>query len=190
MENINIPEELLGGKRKDYLNLDELFMASAVIAAARSKDPSSQVGACLSGSDNRILSLGYNGTPNNWDDDKFPWEREAEDHNYTKYPYVIHSEMNAILNYKGDHKDLVGATCYVTLFPCSNCAKFLAQAGIKKIVYLSNKYENTPDDIAAKTCLKACGVTYEQFPEELQRDLLVSLRPNMGVKEIEKEKVR
>ena len=188
MENYEIPEKLLGGKRKDYLSPDELFMASAVIAASRSKDPSSQVGACIAGSDNRILSLGYNGTPNSWDDDKFPWNRDEENPNHNKYPYVIHSEMNALLNYKGDNKDLIGATCYVTLFPCSNCAKFLAQAGIKRVVYLSDKYENTPDDVASKTCLKACGVVYEKFPEELQRDLLVSLRPEVGVKEIEESK--
>ena len=191
MKKYEIPEEFLGDKRTDYLNSDELFMASAVIAAARSKDPSSQVGSCIAGADHRILALGYNGTPNSWDDDKFPWGREAEDHNHTKYPYVIHSEMNALLNYKGDNKDLIGATCYVTLFPCSNCAKFLAQAGIKRVVYLSDKYIDTADNIAAKTCLKACGVIFEEFPKELQRDLLVSLKPDTGVNEItEKVKVR
>ena len=177
----NIPKKLLGGKRKDYLSWDEAFMLSAVVSSGRSKDPSSQVGACIVGKDHRILSLGYNGAPNNWDDKDFPWERSANDHNHTKYPYVIHGDMNALLNYNGDSKDLMGATAYVTLFPCSNCAKFLAQAGIKRIVYLSDKYKDTDDNIAAKICLDNCQVTYEEFPKELQRDIIVSLLPDKGI---------
>ena len=154
----NIPKEHLGHKRINYSSWDENFMLHAVVASARSKDPSSQVGACIVGSNNRILSLGYNGAPNSWEDDLFPWDREAKDENHTKYPYVIHGEMNALLNYKGDNKDLVGSTVYVTLFPCSNCAKCLAQAGIKRVVYLSDKYKDTKDNIAAKTCFEYCGI--------------------------------
>ncbi len=184
----NIPKEHLGHKRINYSSWDENFMLHAVVASARSKDPSSQVGACIVGSNNRILSLGYNGAPNSWEDDLFPWDREAKDENHTKYPYVIHGEMNALLNYKGDNKDLVGSTVYVTLFPCSNCAKCLAQAGIKRVVYLSDKYKDTKDNIAAKTCFEYCGIEYEEFPKELQRDLLVSLRANIGVVEVEKGK--
>ncbi len=180
-----IPEEFLKGKREDYLSWDETFMLSAVVSSARSKDPSSQVGACIVGSDNRILSLGYNGSPNSWDDNKFPWLRENEDFNYTKYPYVIHGEMNALLNYKGDMRELVGSTLYVTLFPCSNCAKFMAQAGVKRIVYLSDKYDGTPDNTAAKTCLINCGIEFTEFPRKLQRKLLVSLKPDEGIKEAE-----
>ena len=183
-----IPKEYLGNKRKNYSSWDENFMMHAVVASMRSKDPNSQVGACIVGSNNRILSLGYNGAPNSWDDNSFPWGREAKDGNYTKYPYVIHGEMNALLNYKGDNKDLIGSTVYVTLFPCSNCAKCLAQAGIKRIVYLSDKYKDTMDNIAAKTCFEYCDIKYEEFPKELQRDLLVSLRANVGVKEIEESK--
>ena len=185
-----IPKEYLGHKRINYSSWDENFMLHAVVASARSKDPSSQVGACIVGSNNRILSLGYNGAPNSWDDNEFPWEREAEDENYIKYPYVIHGEMNALLNYKGDNKDLVGSTVYVTLFPCSNCAKCLAQAGIKRVVYLSDKYKDTKDNIAAKTCFNYCGVEYEELPKELQRDLLVSLKANIGVKEIEEKRIK
>lgn len=180
-DNYDIPKEFLGGKREDYLSWDEMFMLSAVVSSARSKDPSSQVGACIVGSDNRILSLGYNGSPNDWNDSEFPWSRSNEDENHTKYPYVIHGEMNALLNYKGDNKDLVGATVYVTLFPCSNCAKFLAQAGIKRIVYLSDKYKGTKDNVASKICLTACGVKFEEFPKELQRKLLISLMPDEGI---------
>lgn len=182
-EKYEIPKEYFGDKRKDYLSWDETFMLSAVVTSARSKDPSSQVGACIVGDDNRILSLGYNGSPNSWDDNEFPWQRENENYNYTKYPYVIHAEMNALLNYKGDNKDLVGSTVYVTLFPCSNCAKFLAQAGVKKVIYLSDKYKDTPDNIASKICLRSCGIEFEEFPKELQRDLVISLSPNEGVKE-------
>jgi len=187
-DEYKIPKKYLGGKRKKYSSWDENFMLHAVVASARSKDPSSQVGACIVGSNNRILSLGYNGAPNSWDDKDFPWERTAESPIYTKYPYVIHGEMNALLNYKGDNKDLEGATVYVTLFPCQNCAKFLAQAGIKRVVYLSDKYKGTEDNIAAKTCFNYCGVQYEEFNKELQRDLLVSLRANIGIKEIEEDK--
>lgn len=180
-----IPEENLNGKRENYLSWDETFMLSAVVSSARSKDPSSQVGACIVGEDNRILSLGYNGSPNRWSDDKFPWQRSNENYNYTKYPYVIHAEMNALLNYKGDNKSLAGSTVYVTLFPCSNCAKFLAQAGVKRIVYLSDKYKDTEDNIASKICLNSCGIKCEEFPKKLQRNLLVSLIPDKGIKEIE-----
>ena len=183
MSEIQIPKDLLGKKRKKYLSWDETFMLSAVVSSGRSKDPSSQVGACIVGKDNRILALGYNGAPNNWDDKNFPWEREATCTEHTKYPYVIHAEMNALLNYKGDNKDLLGSTVYVTMFPCSNCAKFLAQAGVKRIVYLSDKYKDTSDIKASKICLDNCSVSYEEFPKELQRDVLVSLLPDIGIKE-------
>lgn len=188
-EKYSIPKENFGGKREKYSSWDETFMLSAVVSSSRSKDPSSQVGACIVGKDNRILSLGYNGAPNSWNDDEFPWQRSHENFNYTKYPYVIHAEMNALLNYKGDNKDLNGATVYVTLFPCSNCAKFLAQAGVKRVVYLSDKYKDTEDNIASKICLKSCGIEFEEFPKELQRELLVSLIPDEGIKELESAKV-
>ena len=185
-KNYDIPSENIGGKRENYLSWDETFMLSAVVSSARSKDPSSQVGACIVGKDNRILSLGYNGAPNCWNDDNFPWQRSHENFNYTKYPYVIHAEMNALLNYKGDNKDLIGSTVYVTLFPCSNCAKFLAQAGVKRIVYLSDKYKDTDDNTASKICLKSCDISFEEFPKKLQKELVVSLLPDEGVKELNK----
>ena len=128
-------------KRKDYLSWDQFFMGVAKLAAGRSKDPSTQVGACIVDKTNRILSIGYNGTPNGFDDDVFPWARDGEELE-TKYPYVCHAELNAILNYRGPRKDLQGATIYVDLFPCNECAKLIIQAGIKRIVYLSDKYKN------------------------------------------------
>lgn len=172
-----IGEEYLGRKREEVLSWDESFMLHAVVASGRSKDPNSQVGACIVGANNRILSLGYNGAPNSWNDEKFPWDRNHEDPKLNKYPYVIHAEMNAILNYKGDNKDLEGATVYVTLFPCHECAKCLAQAGIKKVVYLSDKYKDTDDNIMSKTCLDYCGVEYKQIDEEKQKEYEVSLVP-------------
>lgn len=182
-KNFEIPSQYLKGKRENYSSWDETFMLHAVVAANRSKDPSSQVGAILVGEKNRILSLGYNGAPNSWDDDNFPWLREADTVSNTKYPYVIHAETNAILNFKGDNKDLEGATVYTTLYPCQNCAKFLAQAGIKRVVYLSNKYEGTQDNVAAATCFNYCGIKVEEFPKRLQRKLTISLIPEEGVKE-------
>ncbi len=170
-----IPDDNLGHKRKNALSWDESFMLHAVVASGRSKDPNSQVGACIVGNNNRILSLGYNGAPNMWDDDLFPWDRDNEEEKNNKYPYVIHAEMNALLNYKGDNKDLNGATAYVTLFPCHECAKCLSQAGIKRIVYLSDKYLDTDDNIMSKTCLEYCGIEYEQLDKTKQNEYLISL---------------
>ena len=114
-------------KRKNYIGWDEYFMSIAKLSAMRSKDPSTQVGACIVSNDNRILSIGYNGAPNGFDDEKFPWAREGESLN-TKYPYVCHAELNAILNYRGSKKDLEDAKIYVDLFPCNECAKVIIQS--------------------------------------------------------------
>ena len=124
-------------KREDYLNWEEYFMAVAKLTAMRSKDPNTQVGACIVGTDNRILSVGYNGAPNGFDDDKFPWAREGNPLD-TKYLYVCHAERNAILNFKGSRRDLENAVIYVDLFPCNECAKEIIQSGIKEVVYLSD----------------------------------------------------
>jgi len=174
-DRLKIPKDKLGHKRTNNICWDECFMLHAVVASARSKDPNSQVGACIVGKNNRILSLGYNGSPNAWDDDNFPWDRDNIDAKNNKYPYVIHAEMNALLNYKGDGKDLDGSTVYVTLFPCHECAKFLAQAGIKRIVYLSDKYMDTEDNIMSKTCLEYCNIKYEQINQSLQNKYILSL---------------
>ena len=171
-----IPKEKLGNKRLDALGWDESFMLHAVVTSGRSKDPNSQVGACIVGKNNRILSLGYNGAPNMWDDDNFPWGRDNKDEKENKYPYVIHAEMNALLNYKGDNKDLEGATVYVTLFPCHECAKCLAQAGIKRIVYLSDKYDGTEDNIMSKTGLDYCNIQYEPLEISKQNEYIISLK--------------
>lgn len=149
-------------ERNDHLNWDEYFMAIAKLSSLRSKDPSTQVGACIVSEDKRILSIGYNGAPNGFNDKDFPWQREGDNLN-TKYFFVCHAEMNTILNYRGSRKDLQGATIYVDLFPCNECSKLIIQSGIKHIIYLCDKYANTDAVIASKKMFDLCGVTYTQF---------------------------
>ena len=147
-------------KRTDYISWDEYFMGVAILSGMRSKDPNSQVGACIVSQDNKILSMGYNGFPIGCSDDAFPWAREGEPLD-TKYLYVTHSELNAILNYRGG--SLEGAKLYVSLFPCNECAKAIIQSGIKTVVYNCDKYENTPSVIASKRMLDAAGVRYYHY---------------------------
>lgn len=157
------------GKREDVISWDEFFMRVAVAASLRSKDPKTQVGACIADNNQRILSVGYNGTPDPLDDDSFPWAEPQdgeEDPLNDKHSYVIHAEANAILNYRGSLKDMEGATIYVTLFPCHECAKTLAQAGIGEVVYLDNKYEGTVDNQISCRVLDQCGITYRQVKLE------------------------
>ena len=149
-------------KRKNYISWDEYFMSLAKLSAMRSKDPSTQVGACIVSNDNRILSIGYNGAPNGFEDENFPWARDGEKI-YTKYPYVCHAEMNAILNYRGTKKEFENAKIYVDLFPCNECAKEIIQSGIKEVIYLSDKYANTEETIASKQLFDMCGVKYRQL---------------------------
>ena len=147
-------------KRQGYLSWDEYFMGVAALSGMRSKDPNSQVGACIVSDDNKILSMGYNGFPKGCSDDEFPWAREGDDLE-TKYFYVTHSELNAILNYRGG--SLEGSKLYVTLFPCNECAKAIIQAGIRTIIYDSDKYSGTPSNIASKRMLDAAGVRYYKY---------------------------
>ena len=147
----------MSGKREDVLSWDEYFMGVAQLSGMRSKDPNTQVGACIVSRDNKILSMGYNGFPNGCSDDDFPWEREGDEYN-TKYFYVTHSELNAILNYRGG--SLEGTKIYVSLFPCNECAKAIIQCGIKTVVYDSDKYDQTPANRASKRMFDAAGVEY------------------------------
>ena len=147
-------------KRKDYISWDEYFMGVAILAAQRSKDPSTQVGACIVDTDNRILSTGYNGFPKGCSDDEFPWNRD-ESEGETKYQYVVHGELNAILNASG--KNLTGAIVYVGLFPCNECAKAIIQSGIKEVIYLSDKYGHTPMTKASKRMLQSAGIALRQL---------------------------
>ena len=142
-------------KRCGYISWDEYFMGVALLAAERSKDPSTQVGACIIDNNNRIISTGYNGFPKGCSDDEFPWNRDATA-GETKYPFVVHAELNAILNAQGT--SVVDSRLYVSLFPCNECAKAIIQSGVREVVYLSDKYNGTPTDIASKKMLEAAGV--------------------------------
>nr|MBQ6242731.1 dCMP deaminase family protein [Lachnospiraceae bacterium] len=144
-------------KRSDYISWDEYFMGVAMLSAARSKDPNTQVGACIVSQDNKILSMGYNGFPIGCSDDEFPWRRDGDPYD-SKYFYTTHSELNAILNYRGG--SLEGSKLYVTLFPCNECAKAIIQSGIKTIIYADDKYADTPGVRASKRMLTAAGVAF------------------------------
>ncbi len=147
-------------KREGYISWDEYFMGVALLAAQRSKDPSTQVGACIVDKDKRILSTGYNGFPHGCSDDEFPWNRD-EAKGETKYQFVVHAELNAILNASG--KNLFGSTVYVALFPCNECAKAIIQSGIKEVIYLSDKYHDTPSTVASRKMLTAAGIKLTQL---------------------------
>jgi len=161
-------------ERKDRIGWDQYFMAIAKLSAMRSKDPSTQVGACIVGDDNRILSIGYNGTPNGFKDCDFPWAREGG-FLETKYAYVVHAERNAILNYRGSRKDMEGSKIYVDLFPCNECAKEIIQAGLKEVIYLSDKYANTDSVIASKRLLDECGVKYRQLDRDNETSITIDI---------------
>ena len=148
-------------KRNDYISWDEYFMGVAILSSKRSKDPSTQVGACIVNKDKKIVGIGYNGFPHGIDDDLFPWGKEGE-YVDTKYPYVVHAEPNAILN---STSSLVDCSIYVTLFPCCECAKLIIQSGIKEIVYISDKHSNDDSTIASKRLFEAAGVKLRQFRE-------------------------
>lgn len=165
----------LNKQRRDYLTWNEYFMGIAYLSSLRSKDPSTQVGACIVSEDNRILSIGYNGAPNGFEDKFFPWDRTGDFLN-TKYPFVCHGELNAISNFRGNKKDLVGAKIYVTLFPCNECTKLIIQNGIKEIIYLTDKYKDTKETIASKMMLEKCGIKYTEYPLEKRNIITLNLK--------------
>ncbi len=146
-------------KRDDYINWDEYFMGVATLSGMRSKDDTSQVGACIVNNRNRIVGIGYNGMPYGCDDNQFPWGREGG-FLETKYAYVVHAEANAILN---SSTDLEGSRIYVTLFPCNECAKLIIQSGIKEVVFLEDKYHDNDIFIASRKLLDSAGVKMRQL---------------------------
>ena len=150
-------------KRQDYISWDEYFMGIALLAARRSKDPNTQVGACIVSDSNIIIYTGYNGMPKGCSDDDFPWERTGQE---TKYPYVVHAELNAILNANG--RDLRGSRLYVALFPCNECAKAIIQSGVKEVLYLSDKYKDSMMNLASKRMREAAGVKYTQLSASME----------------------
>lgn len=154
-------------KRTDYLSWDDYFMGIAILSAQRSKDPNSQVGACIADANNKIVGIGYNGFPIGCSDDDLPWEREADETCDTKYPYVCHAELNAIMN-KND-ASVAGCHIYTTLFPCNECTKLIIQSGITKVIYLSDKYHDTDSCRASRRMMDMAGVVYEAFTPHTQR---------------------
>ncbi|WP_281522974.1 deoxycytidylate deaminase [Mogibacterium timidum] len=159
-------------KRQDYISWDEYFMGVSLLAAKRSKDPNTQVGACIVDSNHVILSTGYNGFPLGCSDDELPWARTGED---TKYPYVVHAELNAILNSGG--KSLRDATIYVGLYPCNECAKAIIQSGIREVVYLDDKYANEKSTLASKRLLSMAGVKMRKLKPR-EKTLVLSFESN------------
>lgn len=151
-------------KREDYISWDEYFMGVALLSAKRSKDPSTQVGACIVNDDNRIVSVGYNGFPRGCSDEIFPWDKVAENPNDTKYPFVCHAELNAILNSNGI--GIKGSRIYVALFPCNECAKSIIQAGIKEVIYLSDKHADDSGTKASKLMFQSAGVKLTKFSSD------------------------
>ena len=156
--------------RDGILSWDQYFMSMAHLAAKRSKDPSTQVGACIVNSENKIVGIGYNGMPSGCNDDLFPWERIGEV-NETKYPYIVHAELNAILN---SIKDLRDCRIYVSLFPCNECAKAIIQSGIKEIIYEDDKYACTDSVIASKKMLSVAKVKFRST--DFKIDLKVNIK--------------
>ncbi len=146
-------------KRQDYISWDEYFMGVALLSAKRSKDPSTQVGACIVNDKNKIVGAGYNGLPIGCDDDDFPWQKQGEFLD-TKYPYICHAELNAILNNIG--MALSGCKIYTALFPCNECTKAIIQAGITEVIFLSDKYEGTDTTKASKLMLNKAAVSYRK----------------------------
>ncbi len=158
-------------KREEYVSWDAYFMGVALLSAERSKDNNTQVGSCIVSPQNKILSMGYNGMPTGCDDDRMPWERKGTPLD-TKYLYVCHAELNAILNYSGG--SLHGARLYTTLFPCNECTKAIIQSGITEVIYYSDKYADTDSTIAAKRMFDMVGITYRQYEKE-NKNLILAL---------------
>lgn len=143
-----------------YISWEEYFMGIALLSAQRSKDPNTQVGACIVNTDNKIVGIGYNGMPIGCKDTIMPWKRTGESNLDTKYPYVVHAELNAILNSTKNLKDCI---LYVTLYPCNECAKAIIQSGIKKVIYYENKYPNAENTKASEMLFKIAHIEIEQY---------------------------
>ena len=160
-------------KREGYLSWEEYFMALALLSAERSKDPSTQVGACIVDKNNKVVSLGYNGAPIGFHDDNLPWDKREGKFEETKYPYVCHAEANAIYNAAAQGVVLRDTKVFVNLFPCEECAKAIIQSGIKEIIYLEDKYAETPGVKFSKNLFNSCGVSYRQL--EVEKEIVINL---------------
>nr|XP_021190463.2 deoxycytidylate deaminase isoform X2 [Helicoverpa armigera] len=141
-------------RREEVISWQDYFMAVACLAAQRSKDPDTQVGACIVNKDNRIISIGYNGLPNGYPDDEFTWAKKDK-------LYVCHAEMNAIVN--KNCSDVKGCHIYVNLFPCNECAKIIIQSGIRKVYYLSDEKNDKPKYQVAEKMFEVANIKVEKY---------------------------
>lgn len=153
-------------KRSNYISWDEYFMGVALLSAKRSKDPSTQIGCCIVSPDNIIVSVGYNGFPKNCSDDEYPWEKQGESFMDIKYPYVVHAELNAILNAGG--RSLKNCKLYCSMYPCNECAKAIIQSGIKEVYYLSDKYAELDIYKISKRMLASAKIKTIQMESEIK----------------------
>lgn len=156
--------------QKNILSWDEYFMGLAHLSALRSKDPNTKVGAAIVDDNHRVVSVGYNGFPKGCSDEVFPWGRDGDTLD-SKYAFVVHAELNAILNSKWP---VAGCTIYVSLFPCNECAKAIIQSGIKEVIYDCNKYEGTAAVMASMKMFDAAGVNYHKY-HRTDREIKISL---------------
>lgn len=170
LESVTMDKEDPHRKRGDYLEWPEYFMAIAFLSAQRSKDPKTQVGACIVNEEKKIVGIGYNGMPNGCDDDLMPWGRESDDELNNKYLYVCHAELNAILN--KNSADVKNCSVYVALFPCNECAKVIIQSGIKEVIYYSIKNMSDPSNVAARRMFDLAGVKYRQFQPSMRQVII------------------
>ncbi|XP_066592779.1 deoxycytidylate deaminase [Prorops nasuta] len=154
-------------KRTSYLEWDEYFMALAILSAKRSKDPCTQVGACIIDQEHKIIGIGYNGMPRGCDDDDFPWCKGSEELLNNKKLYVCHAEINAILN--SNFANVKNCTMYVTLFPCNECAKLMIQSGIREFIYISDKHDYKAKTRAAKKMFDYVGIKYRKYTPKIKQ---------------------
>ena len=157
-------------KNPNHISWDDYFMGVALLSSKRSKDPNTQVGACIVNERKRIVGIGYNGFPYGCDDDNFPWANKNPGFLDNKYPYVVHAEPNAILNANGS---VDNCTLYVSLFPCNECAKLIIQSGIKEVIYLCDKYKDTDGVKVSKKMFKTCGVKIREL--KMNKDIKIVL---------------
>uniref|UniRef100_T1J3X7 Probable deoxycytidylate deaminase n=1 Tax=Strigamia maritima TaxID=126957 RepID=T1J3X7_STRMM len=161
-------------KRSNYLSWEDYFMANALLSSNRSKDPNTQVGACIVNKDLKIVGIGYNGMPKGCDDDDLPWGKNPANPLADKHLYVCHAEMNAIMN--KNSSDVENCTLYVTLFPCNQCAKIIIQSGIKEVVYMSEKCVDRPEYKASRLMLTMANINLRQFVPQTEK-ITINLKP-------------
>ena len=155
-------------KRANAISWETYFMGIAHLSALRSKDPNTQVGAVIVDQEHKVVSIGYNGFPKGCSDDEYPWENEGSSLE-TKYVYVVHAELNAILN---SPRSVKGCSIYVSLFPCHECAKAIIQSGIQEIVYESDTCASSESVLASKRMLESAGVKMVQLTKKVKVEVM------------------